>query len=115
MFVTVLLCLVFSGWADRRQIKDVFGRYVSPQVAQEVLRLSDTDQLALGGVKRDITVLFADIRGFTALSEQYDPELIVAMLNHYFSVIVGSIFDNNGMVNDFAGDNVMAVWNAPQD
>ena len=115
IYVTVILCRVLAEQSDRREITDLFGRYVSPQVAREILNMADTDQLKLGGVRREVTVLFADIRGFTALSEQLEPESIVAMLNSYLSVIIDCILANEGMINKFAGDSIMAVWDTPQD
>ena len=115
VYVTVILCNVLAEQSDRRHIRDLFGRYVSPQVAREILNLADADQLKLGGVRREVTVLFADIRNFTALSERLDPESLVATLNSYLSVVVECILSNEGMINKFAGDSIMAVWNAPQD
>jgi adenylate cyclase len=115
IYLTVLLCRVIAAQAERRHINELFGRYVSPQVAGEILNLANTDQLKLGGVRREVTVLFADMRGFTALSERLDPESVVAMLNKYLGLIIECVLANEGMVNKFAGDNIMAVWNAPED
>jgi adenylate cyclase len=88
---------------------------VSPEVAGEILHLANVDRLALGGTRREVTVLFADIRGFTAMSERMDPENVVATLNRYLGVVIERILNNGGMINKFAGDSIMAVWNAPQD
>ena len=70
--------------------------------------------LLWGGEQRTVSVLFADIRGFTQMSEQMSPGDIVDMLNNYLSIMIERVLDNDGMVNKFAGDNIMAVWNAPQ-
>jgi adenylate cyclase len=67
----------------------------------------------LGGEQRQVTVLFADIRGFTRMSEEMSPEAVVNMLNIYLSAMIDKVLQNAGMVNKFAGDNIMAVWNAP--
>ena len=115
MFVTAVISRVFAAQADRRDINDLFGRYVSPQVASEILSLANADQLKLGGARREVTVMFADMRGFTAMSERLGPEEIVATLNKYLSVLIERVLANEGMINKFAGDNIMAVWNAPQD
>ena len=115
MYVTAVITRVFAAQADQREINQLFGRYVSPQVASEILSLANSDQLKLGGARREITVMFADMRGFTALSEKLDPEAIVATLNKYLSLIIERVLANEGMINKFAGDNIMAVWNAPQD
>jgi len=71
--------------------------------------------LKLGGARREVTVMFADMRGFTAMSERLSPEEIVATLNKYLSVLIERVLANEGMINKFAGDNIMAVWNAPQE
>lgn len=115
MYVTAVISRVFAAQADRRDINDLFGRYVSPQVASEILSLANADQLRLGGARREVTVMFADMRGFTAMSERLGPEEIVATLNKYLSVLIERVLANEGMINKFAGDNIMAVWNAPQD
>ena len=115
VYITALLCRVTAAQSDKRDIKNIFGRYVSPQVAGEILNLANTDRLKLGGVRREVTVLFADIRGFTSMSEQMDPEALVETLNCYLGIVIERILANGGMINKFAGDSIMAVWNAPQD
>jgi adenylate cyclase len=115
MYVTAVISRVFAAQSDRQEINQLFGRYVSPQVASEILNLADSDKLRLGGTRREVTVMFADMRGFTAMSERLGPEEIVATLNKYLSVLIERVLANEGMVNKFAGDNIMAVWNAPQD
>ncbi len=109
-----IICRITAERADKREVSDLFGKYVSPQVAGAMLKLSDAEQLRLGGELREATVLFCDIRGFTKLSAELSPGSIVNMLNQYFSVIIDRILANDGMINKFAGDNIMAVWNAPQ-
>jgi adenylate cyclase len=115
MYVTAVITRVFAEQADRREMNQLFGRYVSPQVASEILSLANSDQLKLGGARREVTVMFADMRGFTAFSERLGPEEVVATLNKYLSVLIERVLANEGMINKFAGDNIMAVWNAPQD
>ena len=66
-----------------------------------------------GGVLREATVLFSDIRGFTAMSERLDPQSIVSMLNEYFEIMVDIVFENEGTLDKFVGDELMAVWGAP--
>ena len=114
IYVTSIIYRITNEQADKRQVRDLFGKYVSPEVADEIVRLSDSEGLKLGGEEREVTVLFTDIRGFTRLSEQIPPDAIVNILNKYFSVIIDRILANGGMINKFAGDNIMAVWNAPQ-
>jgi adenylate cyclase len=99
--------------SDKRFVKELFGRYVSPQVSQEIMSMADSGGLKLGGEEREISVLFADIRGFTTISEKMTPAEVVAMLNNCLPLIINAVADNGGMVNKFAGDCIMGVWNAP--
>ncbi len=114
LFLTAILCMVLYEQSDKRLIKSLFGRYVSPQVATEILALTDSGQLRLGGEQRTVTVLFADIRGFTHMSESMSPPDVVEMLNKYLGVLIDKVLEYDGMVNKFAGDCIMAVWNAPK-
>jgi adenylate cyclase len=113
-FIASVITMIVMEQADKRFVKDLFGRYVSPQVASQILDLADSGQLQLGGEQREATVLFADIRGFTKMSESMTPKEIVNMLNAHLGVAIDRVLANGGMVNKFAGDNIMAVWNAPQ-
>jgi adenylate cyclase len=115
IYVTALICRITSVQAEKRETRNIFGKYVSPQVAREILNLADTDRLKLGGVNREVTVLFSDIRGFTAMSEKMSPEAVVDTLNRYLGIIIDCILANGGMINKFAGDSIMAIWNAPED
>jgi adenylate cyclase len=113
VYISNIFVHIATAQSDKRFVRDLFGRYVSPEVAKEILSLADIDRLKLGGEQRVVTVFFADIRGFTQISEQMSPEATVNMLNTYLSIITDSVLRNGGMVNKFIGDNVMAVWNAP--
>jgi class 3 adenylate cyclase len=93
------------------QIEGLFRSYMSPDVATALL--ADPSQAGLGGSIIDVTVLMADLRGFTPFSEQTRPDEVVAMLNAYFGTVVPVILDEGGTVVQFVGDAVMAVFNAP--
>ncbi len=114
VYFTNVFCVVVSEQTDKRLIKDLFGRYVSPQVATEILELTDAGRLELGGEQRIVSVLFADIRGFTQMSEKMSPKEVIDMLNCYLSIAIEKVLQNDGMINKFAGDNIMAIWNAPK-
>ncbi len=97
---------------DRQRVTRIFGRYVAPQVVDEILSVGE-ENLKLGGVKRRMTLFFIDIRGFTPLSEKLPPEGVVAVLNEYFEIVTKCIFENKGTVDKFMGDAAMALFNAP--
>ena len=99
-----------DGLAERERLKETFGRYVSVEVAK---RLVETGAVSLGGESIEATILFSDIRDFTAMSENMPPQKLVAFLNEYFSYVTAPISAHNGMINKFIGDAVMAVF-APQ-
>jgi adenylate cyclase len=100
---------------DRRELGDLFGRYASPQVMHQLTESADRGELNLGGTLREVTVLFADLRGFTGVSERLPPDEVVQFLNAAFDIMITSIVRNEGIVNKFGGDMVMGVWNAPND
>jgi adenylate cyclase len=95
-----------KGVADRDRIKDIFGRYVTTQVSQELL----DKQITLGGDRRRVTMLFSDIRNFTSMSEGMEPERIIAFLNDYFSEMVDAVFEQGGVLDKFIGDGMLAVF-----
>ena len=114
VYVVTLVHREVAGRADRRDLRALFGRYVSDQVAEELVTRADRGDLSLGGEQREVTILFADLRGFTALSERVSAEQVVEYLNRCFDVIISRVVAQGGMVNKFGGDCIMAVWNAPQ-
>jgi PAS domain S-box-containing protein len=99
--------------ARTRYIRDVLMSYLAPQVAEQLL--ADPEKLQLGGERRTVTTFFADIRGFTTFSEQLDPELLMDVLNRYLSLGAEAVFLQEGTLDKFQGDMVMAFFNAPVD
>ena len=98
---------------ERRIIKDMFARYMSQDVIATLMEAPD--KIKLGGDKRNATVFFADIRGYTSFSEECEPEKIVEVLNEYFSVAVEHILKHKGYIDKFIGDCIMAVWGVPME
>lgn len=95
---------------ERNLLKETFGRYVAPGVVDEVLARGDVQ---LGGVKRDVTVFFSDLMGFTSLSEKTAPEALVKLLNEYFEAMTGVILASEGTLDKYIGDAIMAFWGEP--
>lgn len=98
----------------RKKMLSTFKKYVASQVVDELTR-DDSFTLRLGGEKRNVAVLFVDIRGFTPLSESLEPEQVVSILNEYLALTTSCILNRNGMLDKFIGDATMAVFNAPFD
>ena len=114
VFITNILFMVIKEQSDKRFVKELFGRYVSPQISREIVSMANNGGLKLGGEEREVTILFADIRNFTTISEKLSPDGVVKMLNTCLPVLIDAIVQNGGLVNKFAGDNLMGIWNAPQ-
>jgi PAS domain S-box-containing protein len=106
------VAIVLDDMTERKKLeaqRSLLQRMVSPAVLDQI----DPNSLQIGGKKVYITILFADIRGFTAYSEQHSPEELVAVLNRYLAAAADAVLANEGTVDKFLGDAVMAWYNAP--
>jgi adenylate cyclase len=101
----------FTEGRERRFLRDAFSRYLAPDVVAALV--NQPGRLALGGEKRELTIMFADVAGFTTLSEGRDPREVVALMNECFTALTNVIQSEGGTVDKFIGDAVMAFWNAP--
>lgn len=96
---------------EKKFLQSTFERYVSKPLSQQILK--HKDELKLGGEEKEVTILFSDIRRFTALAEQLPPALVVELLNDYFTRVIAVVMQNEGMVDKLMGDSVMALFGAP--
>lgn len=96
---------------ERRVIKDMFARYLSNELVDTIMQTPDL--VRPGGDKKQATIFFADIRGYTSFSESKEPEYIIEVLNAYFSEAVEIIISHGGYIDKFIGDAIMAVWGVP--
>jgi adenylate cyclase len=96
---------------QRQLLRVMFERFVSPEVVEALMR--NPEAARLGGAVREITVLFADLEGFTSLSERLDPQTLLSILNQYHGLLVTYIKRNGGTIDKFLGDGLMAIFNAP--
>lgn len=98
---------------QKRHIKNAFQHYLAPSVVEEILQ--DPKGLQLGGQRKEVTVFFSDVQGFTPIAETLEPEALTALLNEYLNQMSDVILSNQGYLNKFAGDGIMAIFGAPLD
>lgn len=118
VFTIVVQAIAILGirfWQEesrKRFIQNAFGKYVTPEVVKGI---AERDDDFLKGQKKELSILFSDIRGFTTLSEDLDPQQVVELLNEYFTPMTAIIRKHGGTTDKFIGDAIMAFWNAPLD
>ena len=100
-----------AGLRQRDQIKGLFKRYLDPQVVDELIR--NPEKAAPGGERRELTILFSDLVGFTSMSEELSPEALVELLNGYFEQATDTLGRHGATLDKFIGDAIMCFWNAP--
>lgn len=110
-FVGTFLLRFILEQKERQFIEGAFGHYVNKSVVKQILK--NPKMLELGGAKRDITVFFSDIEGFTSLSEKMKPAELVQFLNEYLEEMTSIILNHQGTLDKYEGDAIMAFWNAP--
>jgi adenylate cyclase len=108
-FVSVVAYRAMTEERDKKHIREMFGKYVSPKVVDQILE----NPPELGGVDKELTVLFSDIRGFTTLSENMSPQELVNLLNEYLTAMTDLILEYGGTLDKYVGDEIMCFWGAP--
>ncbi len=98
-----------NGLRQEAVIRSLFSIYVTPEVAEHAIAYGAT----LGGQLAQVTVLFADIRGFTSMTEKMEPEALIALLNRYFDAMSDAVIEQGGLINKFGGDSLLAVFGSP--
>ena len=116
LYLAFLVNIAIKTYYETKQknyITKQFGRYISPDLVKEISRSGQ--EIALGGINKELSILFLDVRGFTTLSEQLKPEEVVGFLNMMFNLITERTLENKGTIDKFIGDAAMILFNAPLD
>ena len=111
VYLTSTLLGHMRAETERSAVRAAFGRYVSPELVERLA--ADRSQLHLGGEQRILSLMFCDIRGFTALSENLTPTALTSLLNRFFTPMTGIVLHHHGTIDKYIGDCIMAFWNAP--
>ncbi|MBN2533995.1 MAG: adenylate/guanylate cyclase domain-containing protein [Spirochaetales bacterium] len=114
LLLTLIGVSIFNFATEGRQkrfIKNAFKQYLSPAVIEQLI--ADPDKLALGGERKEISIYFSDLQGFTSISEALTPEGLTSLLNDFLSAMTDIILDEGGTVDKYEGDAIIAFWNAP--
>ena len=113
LYIATTVYLYLHTEGERRRVRNAFSHYMAPALVAELA--ADPTKLKLGGEMREVTLMFCDVRGFTAISERLDATQLTRFLNRLLTPLTESILDNRGTIDKYMGDAIMAFWNAPLD
>jgi adenylate cyclase len=113
IYLTLIFINYFREQWQRHRIRAAFGQYLAPSLVEQLAHSHET--LTLGGEDREMTIMFSDVRGFTAISEIYkdDPQGLTTLMNNFLTPMTNAITDHHGTIDKYIGDAIMAFWNAP--
>lgn len=111
VFLLMTLLNYFFAGREKKFLRDAFGHYVSPDVVTEIIK--DPANLSLSGQVRNLTIFFSDIRDFTTISEKMTPDQLGRFMNRYLTAMSDILMENDGTVDKYIGDAIMAIWGAP--
>ena len=110
-FISIMVYKFLAASRERAFLHNAFSRYLAPEVVTEII--NDPDKLNLGGEKREMTAIFTDIQGFSSISEKLDPSNLVKLLNRYLTAMSNIISENQGTIDKYEGDAIIAFFGAP--
>jgi adenylate cyclase len=113
IFMFILAAKYVIEERSKKFVRSAFAKYVAPAVVDSILK--DPEKLVVGGVKKDLTIMFSDIRSFTTFSERMDAKALAHFLNDYLGIMTKIVFANEGTLDKYIGDAIMAFWGAPLD
>ncbi len=113
IYLTLIFTNYFREQLQRHRIRTAFGQYLSPELVSQLAHSHET--LTLGGEDRNMSIMFSDVRGFTTISELYkdDPQGLTTLMNNFLTPLTNAIIENQGTIDKYIGDAIMAFWNAP--
>jgi adenylate cyclase len=98
---------------EKRKVKSLFGQYLKPELVENMAKARSVEDIQVGGERRELSLLFVDIRGFTHMSESMEPQDVLKVIDHYLEELTKVVFRWDGTLDKYVGDEIMAFWNAP--